>query len=226
MENRVILQQVPYPTFSRTHKTSFTFTSNPRSQRGVVLIVTLVMLLLMSIASASAIRSATSSESVANNERTQSLAFHAAETALRYCESRALAHMNNVLNWKASGSTGVTPTSNITFVAGPDYSLPTVPLHQWKSLAIWDATTTSANITVVPLNVINASTTNIFTAYQREPECMVEYASANTDKSAIITARGFGPEVVDGTGKPVGSEVWLQSTLQADTRTSIVSPGS
>jgi type IV pilus assembly protein PilX len=195
------------------------------SQQGVVLIVTLVMLLLMSIASVSVIRSSTSAESVSNNERTQSLAFHSAETAMRYCESLALSHMNNLLTWRASGATGVTPTAGITFVAGPDYSLPTVPSHQWKSLTFWDAASTPANITLVPLTVINASTTNIFTAYQRRPECLVEYAASNTEKTAIITVRGFGPEVISAAGKPTGAEVWLQSTLQADTKTSIITPG-
>jgi type IV pilus assembly protein PilX len=200
--------------------------ANSRHQNGVVLLVTLVMLLMMSIASISAIRSSTSSESIANNERTQSLAFHAAETALRYCESRALSHMNAMLTWRAGGSVGPTPTASITILNGPDFSLVPVPSYQWQTLTFWDATTTSPNITLIPLTAVNASTTNIFSAYLRQPECLVEYAASNTEKTAVITARGFGPEVLSGAGKPVGSEIWLQSTLQADTSTTIISPNT
>jgi hypothetical protein len=30
----------------------------------------------------------------------------------------------------------------------------------------------------------------------------------------VITARGFGPEVAADAGRPKGSEIWLQSTIE------------
>jgi hypothetical protein len=71
---------------------------------------------------------------------------------------------------------------------------------------------------LVPTAVLGGSTT-----FKRTPECMVEHVTVanpsgppNTTSTFVITARGFGPEVaaVDSTrSKPIGSEVWLQSTI-------------
>jgi hypothetical protein len=35
-----------------------------------------------------------------------------------------------------------------------------------------------------------------------------------TPSAFVITARGFGPEVAAGSGRPQGTEVWLQSTIE------------
>jgi len=63
----------------------FTFNSvaSPFSQRGVTLIVALFIVLLMGILSLSAIRGSGMQESMAGNMRDKSLAFQAAESALR-----------------------------------------------------------------------------------------------------------------------------------------------
>jgi Tfp pilus assembly protein PilX len=62
----------------------------PHSQRGVTLIIALIMVIIIGLTSAAAMRGATSSEKVVNNIRMQNLAQQYAEAALRYCESQLL----------------------------------------------------------------------------------------------------------------------------------------
>ncbi len=59
----------------------------PSAQRGVVLIVGLVMVLLISIVGLSAVRSSGLQEAMAGNTRDRNLAFQAAESALTFGES-------------------------------------------------------------------------------------------------------------------------------------------
>ena len=87
----------------------------------------------------------------------------------------------------------------------------------WQNLTNWDNTRTG--VFVVPATAVNQA--GLSSAYNRAPECLVEQlpmanadSTTNTTASFVITARGFGPEVAAGTGRPAGSEVWLQSTLQ------------
>jgi PilX N-terminal len=56
----------------------------PSHQRGVLLIITLIMLVVISGVAALSIKGSGSSEALANNVRTQGLAIQAAEAALRY----------------------------------------------------------------------------------------------------------------------------------------------
>lgn len=60
-----------------------------RSQRGVVLIVSLIFLLLLSLLGLSSIQSATLQEQMVGNQRDHDMAFQAAEAALRWAENRA-----------------------------------------------------------------------------------------------------------------------------------------
>jgi Tfp pilus assembly protein PilX len=187
-------------------------------QKGITLIVVMIMLVLISLASTSAIRSSGNSESIANNARTQSLAFHAAEVGLKFCEDVVLPHMEATVAYYKSlpSATATTPTLVSGFVLN---TAPTVvpgvdPPYLWKAITTtWDLTS-SVVINVVDLSNINASTTDIYNAYKRSPECLAEYSIPGNFSRAVITARGFGPEVASGRGKPIGTEVWLQSTLQ------------
>jgi Tfp pilus assembly protein PilX len=60
-----------------------------RAQQGVALIVALVMLVIIALMSVSVIRGSLTSDLIANNARSQSLAQQSAELALRYCERQA-----------------------------------------------------------------------------------------------------------------------------------------
>lgn len=185
-----------------------------KRQRGIVLIMTMIMLVLISVASASAIKGSASSEAVANNSRTQQLALQAAEAALLSCERQTTNYLQGLIAASLPSSTATTPTQPFPIQVAPTPSSTFNYAYQWQNVTtVWDATSSTV-VTVLPLSLVNASTTNIFAAYQRAPECVVEMYEPGNNNRAVITARGFGPEVAAGRGKPVGSEVWLQSIVQ------------
>lgn len=175
----------------------------PRAaQRGVVLIIALVMLVVISLLTTLSIRSAVSTENVSGNVRTTELASQAAEIALRYCED-AVVQLNG-------GPGALTVTPDIL-----DYQAP----PRWKSPANWDVDPSDAF--VLPTAFVNQASGAA--TYKRLPECMVERmqvvtasGALSTTSTYVITARGFGPEVADdpNRNRPQGSEVWMQSTIE------------
>jgi type IV pilus assembly protein PilX len=175
------------------------------AQRGVVLIIALMMLVVISLVASLSVRNATSSEGVSGGVRTTQLAMQAAEIALRYCETSVV---------KIASGTGTFAT---TFAASDIQPYNSTP--QWQSTTIWDASPTVAF--VLPASSVNGS--GVSTTFSRMPECMVELmleadSSGSTVPTTtyVVTARGFGPEVAAPTGtsrRPIGSEVWLQSTI-------------
>ena len=182
-------------------------------QRGVVLIIALVMLIVISLLALTSIRNAASTETIAGNVRTTELATQAAEIALRHCEASVL----NTLTVAAGG----TPAYATTFTAF-NILAPTTP-PRWQNMAIWDSVSGAAY--VLPLSLVNQPGMTL--TYQRPPECMVEplplmpsgSGVVNTTSSFVVTARGFGPEVAPADAsrnRPVGSEVWLQSHIDLE----------
>ena len=195
------------------------------TQQGVVLIVALVLLVVISLLAVTSIQNAGSSESVSSNVRTTELATQAAEIALRYCEARAIE------------------------MHAADKS-PLGILNQWKEMTIWDGSwSIQEDFLRNSTFVVKFDPTldkQLIATFQRPPECMVEEQStassaassaSSTEPSTVtlsvlkfytITARGFGPEVPALTGvnhiRPVGSEVWLQSTLEIEKNSSSPSP--
>lgn len=173
------------------------------TQRGVVLIIALVMLVVISLLTTLSIRSAISTESVSGNVRTTELASQAAEIALRYCES-AVVQINS---------------GTVTFTVTPTI-LPYQNPPQWmSSTATWDIS--PSNAFVIPATYVNQATGTA--TYKRQPECLVERMPVVTagvlsnTSTYVITARGFGPEVaaIDAArSRPQGSEVWMQSTIE------------
>ena len=177
----------------------------PAAERGIVLIVALILLVVMSLATAYSVRGAGSSELVANNTRTQLLAMQATEAALRYCET-------GVVNYRALLAT---PTLVLSPVFTPTAAPVGVPFD-WESLTKWDGSTSVASVTVIGTGdlVLNDTSSGL---YKRGPECMFQFMNVGSTQRVIVTARGFGPDVgaLTGTDRPApeGSEVWLQSTL-------------
>ncbi|MDB5899779.1 MAG: hypothetical protein JWP22_3293 [Ramlibacter sp.] len=179
-------------------------------QRGVVLIIALVMLVVVSLLASFAVRNAVSSEAVSGNVRTTALASQAAEIALRYCENATVTYVKSL-------PAGGTITYPATLASGPVLLAYTSGFA--TSTANWDVTST--NVLVVPSNAVNQGSADTF---QRMPECMVENMPVVTPAGTalertstyLVTARGFGPEVAadDTRARPTGSEVWLQSTIQ------------
>ncbi len=184
----------------KTQTTHSALPTASRRQSGVVLVVALIMLVIISMLAVFSMRAATSSETVANNTRVVALGTQAAEIALRYCEEATVQI--------ASGT--------VTLASVPavqDYVTP----PKWQDLTNWDSTRTG--VFIIPATTVNQA--SLTSTYSRAPECIVERLPlANADHSTnstagyIITVRGFGPEVADGTGRPTGGEIWLQSTIE------------
>jgi Tfp pilus assembly protein PilX len=171
-----------------------------RRQAGVSLIIVLVMLVIIGLTSAAAIRNATSGEKVTNNIRVQNLAQQYAEAALRYCETE--------LGKDPLVRVATLADANITTVAVGGATL-------WEQSATW--TGGVASKTVLPYTQIKS----IDSAFQpsRLPECVAEKQTLADNPlhfSYVITARGFSPDYASDatTGKTTnGSVVWLQSTI-------------
>lgn len=187
--------------------------SKPKSQRkgtensqsGIVLIIALILLVVISLLAVTSMRNASSSESLSGNVRTTELATQAAEIALRHCESSAL----KIVKVNGGDITSAEALYATTFVSG---SISAANSVQWQSTVTWDSGTGAF---VLPSSLVGGTAT-----YKRAPECMIEMLSGGTPTTVIspaafvITARGFGPEVAAGTGRPVGTEIWLQSTIE------------
>ncbi|TWO69080.1 hypothetical protein FN976_20290 [Caenimonas sedimenti] len=184
----------------------------PARQRGIVLIVAMIMLVVISLLAAMSVRNATSSEKVTGNVRFTELANQSAEIALRVCEQAVLANVQSA-----------TPLpTNADGVAMTIQGVSTPPLYT-NTAVVWDASPKHAALYPVDSTDVNFSAT--LKTFERRPECLVERMQvtnlANTavssTRSYIITARGFGPDVRSATpGRPSGTEVFLQSILELD----------
>lgn len=190
----------------------------PRAEeRGVVLVIALILLVIISLLAVTTMRNTGSTESVSGNVRTSALAFQSAELALRYCERSVSGIVSSMATVAAGGSPTYTATA-------PEFTatniLPTSTTPQWQGTTVWDSTSTSTYILGLTATV---NQTGLTATYQRPPECMVVTqpvmvgpGAISTTASFIVTARGFGPEVAaadSARSRPVGSVVWLQSTM-------------
>lgn len=188
------------------------------SQRGIVLIIALIMLVVISLLTAFTVRNATSSEGVNANIRQTQLASQSAETALRYCEAAITkllsastsTYVFNVSVPPSSASVAIDATHIKDFVTTTPTSMVT---------ANWDSTSAANKILVLPTSSVNYA--GVTSTFSRPPECMIERLSPSTSstysKNFTITARGFGPEVSAADAsrtRPVGSEVWMQSSVE------------
>lgn len=173
------------------------------AQSGIVLVIAMIMLIIVSLLAVTSMRNAASSESISGNVRTTELATQAADIALRHCEASAVKLAKNT----AGDTTSTQATYSTTFAIA---NISAQGTNTWQSTATWDGSA-SATLFVLPASLVGGTTT-----YKRPPECMVERLAASTTPPTVllVTARGFGPEVASGTGRPEGSTVWLQSTIE------------
>lgn len=191
--------------------------SSSQSQRGVVLLITIIVLAIISLLTITTVRNASSTESVSGNVRITELATQASELALRHCE-RSLLDILTTESGTSSTYSTTFESSNILDVKEP---------ANWQRADRWDSSdaTSSGDVYVLPLDLVNQAAFRV--TYQRPPECMVERLTAmlggnsqpgeqSSNTSFLITSRGFGPEVAAtdaARARPVGSEIWLQSEL-------------
>ncbi len=177
-------------------------------QRGVSLLIVLIMLVVIGLTSAVSLRSASSNERISNNFRMHALAEQYAEAALRYCETQlSLADGARVDSLK---------DVSLTVFTGAAYPA-------WANPLTWTGTGgASASLTRVPEALVT-SADSAFKPVQL-PQCAVEILSipltqngepAGAANAYVITARGFS---TDYSASPqgaslTGSVVWLQSVV-------------
>ena len=197
-------------------RTPLAYAPRHQAERGIVLVIALILLVIISLLAVTSLRNAGSSESVAGNVRTTELATQAADIALRHCESSAIKITKLIANASDTSAQATYPTTlveaNVQRVTTAGVTTAGVSTaDQWKSVSNWDSTTTA--VFVLPSTLVGDTAT-----YKRPPECMVESLTGVTPTgppaSFVITARGFGPEVAAGTGRPAGTVAWLQSTIE------------
>jgi type IV pilus assembly protein PilX len=170
------------------------------SQRGIVLPMTLILLLIMITMGSMTARNAATSVQISNNYRTNSVAFQAAEIGLRYCEAVAA----NVYEESGSGFPG--DKSKVPTTASST---------NWNSLSNWTSTN---NVISVPASVYKAAQDGVQSDIQLKhaPTCIIDRVASSNSSRFLITARGRSNDsTIDSTSSRLtsGSEVWLQSTL-------------
>ena len=179
---------------------------SPRGrQGGISLIIVMIMVVIIGLTSASAIRKATSGERATLNVRMQNLAQQYAEAGLRYCEAE-LAKVTTARTAKLADG-------NIVEKAFGVASAWEKPTSWIKDAGV--AGDASASRTVVPESWIKSTSSSVVPA--NLPQCVVEkQVLADGKKALVLTARGFSPDYTftESTGQTKsGSVVWLQSIL-------------
>lgn len=173
-----------------------------RSSRGMSLIIVLIMLVIIGIAAATSMRSATSEQRATNNLRMEGTAQQYAEAALRYCEAQIQAADSARV---ATLKTNKIPTT-------------TFALAGWTDPLTWTAANgrASATRTQIPAGQVSDGDT---VAPSTLPECVAELQTTGspTFSITVITARGFSPDYAkDASGYTTkGAVVWLQSIINA-----------
>lgn len=171
----------------------------PRRERGVVMPVALILLVIISFAGLFAARTSANHEQFSNNLRTMNVARHAAEVGLRYCEQVVIDQVEN------DGENFPTdaPLVMQTSVSSPDNNT-----AGWRALANWSAA--GANLITAPL--LYAGNVNSAVELNFAPTCI---AQLMPDDQYVITSRGLSNDAqVDANGRLTrGSEIWLQAVL-------------
>lgn len=176
-------------------------------QQGVVLVVALIMMAVIAVSSAIALRGAMSQDIVAVNQRSRSMASQAAEAALRYCEASITA-----TNMSAAQA---------LIKRAPPVAAEELPF--WARPDSWTGGTGFIYVVQIP-KAFQFDGSNA--VYNRQPECMIQELSLSAMPSQdrrsprpeafAVTSRGFSPDYAEsGNNTPVaGAVVWLQSTVQ------------
>lgn len=181
------------------------FSTYRSAERGVVLPIALIMLVIISFAGLLAARNSASFEQFSNNLRTNQVARVSAEDALRQCERIARA---SVEGSAAFGSD--VGKINATNVISADTEA-AISAGIWNTRSNWAASNTTTLITVTPSYTDSDAQSSA--QISNPPTCIIQ---AMVNDRFLVTSRGLSNDaVVDaGTGRlTAGSEVWLQSIL-------------
>lgn len=195
-------------TTQRTQRT-------PHRQRGLVLVVALILMAVIGISSTAAMRLALTGSTIAMGLRAQNEATQAAEVALRWCEVQT----------RLRASAAANGVSNDFALVEADQNTDNL----WQTLAGF-----TANSRPVPSLIMAAAGMPALAANQL-PRCLAQESNDikrvvtsdgnkealnNTYRQFQITVRAFSPDFRTGTnGEDGGSEVWMQSILIWSSRT-------
>ena len=198
---------LPLPSRLRPDHHRYLPPAAPRAQAGVSLIIVLIMLVIIGLTSAAAMRNATSGEKLTNNIRLQNLAQQYGEAALRYCEAEMLKADADRVATLAEANISTTPVGTADAATG------------WGQAASWTgAGGIAATKTTLPEAWVRSQDSSFRPS--RLPECVVERQGlADGSLAYVITARGFSPGyTADGVSgvTTAGSVVWLQSLVLLD----------
>lgn len=182
-------------------------------ERGVILPIALIMLVILSVAGILAAKKSAITEQVSNNVRTSNVAQQAAEVGIRFCEA--------VVIDKIDGKSTLYKAWGDLFVADADLLSTTTDAGagaKWRSIANWKKD--AGNLISVPVAFYapndSLSEVNTDARLSHAPTCIVQRLAPVASNIFLITARGLSnnAEVDDTTGKlKGGSEIWLQSIL-------------
>lgn len=156
---------------------------NSAKQKGFVLPVSMIFLIVMTLLAVTAIRKSTMDEKVVGNLKAQESAFQAAEKGLRFCERQLdLAAGSTTMCQKRSGS-NLQEVPN-TQDSNTDDVKASFPIG-WKDKTVWES---SYALTVSGSDMINGVAS--------QPQCIAERWPIPGRGSAnypwVITARGVG----------------------------------
>lgn len=186
-----------------------------QAQRGFVLAVSMIFLVVMTLLAIAAIRKSTLDEKIAYNLRAQNMSFQAAEKALRFCERG--------LNLAAGSVNLCTPTGTIPAYdnanpADPNDASRNFPTL-WATLENW-GNGGASQATQIPENSADA-VPGLSAANQ--PRCMIEQWPINSNVGSskgskfpawVITARSGPPVTASDSVKGEFAVVWLQEVIR------------
>ena len=188
-----------------------------QQQRGVVLVITLILIVILSLLGTLAIRNATQSERSVNGIRSTEMAREAAETALRFCEQLAIFDADRPASdlYTQYGTNGY----RAKIISAPKVSSEQDTAASWRTLANWKGD----NAIEVPAQYYKLYSGGSVATDARQlktaPRCIIqklETPSTPRLEGYLITARGFANNATFDTtnGKTKdGAEAWLQSVL-------------
>lgn len=156
---------------------------NVNRQKGFVLPVSMIFLIVMTMLAITAIRKSTLDEKVVGNLRAQESAFQAAEKGLRFCERQLdLAAGSTTMCQLRTGSTVQIPSNNAD--TDPNNVMANFPT-KWKEKTVWASA-----------YALTVSGVDQITGVASQPQCIVErWPVPGRDRNSwpyVITSRGVG----------------------------------
>lgn len=188
--------------------------SRARRQRGIVLPMALIMLVIISLAGLLAARNSATHEQFSNNMRTTQVARQSAEAALRFCEAVVvdLASNEGAIHGALEGKVVTAELDPANITAGA-----------WNTRANW--VSGAANLITYTPEFNSAVQAEAQVSATNYPTCLIQ---AMTQGRFLVTSRGLSNDAaVDDNDQLVrGSEIWLQSVLSPSVPTKSASGGN